>query len=198
MAYVTLADLKGFVGIPALDVADDTTLQRALDAAEEQVNAYTGRRFTAEGSASVRYYRALSGSVVEIDPLATTTDLAVALDRAGDGTFEETLTLDTHYRLAPYKAAVLGAPWSRLVALTGTTFPEDDRRVRVTGRYGYATVPASVKQATLIIATKLWKRKDAPFGIAGSVEFGSEMRILPGDLDAERLLRPYRHIWAVA
>ena len=199
MAYATLAEVRDWVGIPVSDTADDTKLSLALAAAEEQVNAYTGRHFTVEGSASVRYYRALTGSVVEVDPIATTTDLAVALDRDGDGTFEETLTLDTHYRFAPYNAAVAGAPWSQLVALTGTTFPLEDRRIKVTGRFGYATVPSSVKQATLIQAAFIWKRKDAVFGVAGSPEFGNELRVESAlDRTAISLLRPFRKVWAVA
>jgi hypothetical protein len=33
-------------------------------------------------------------------------------------------------------------------------------------------VPSAVKQATLIAATDLFRRKDAPFGVAGFGEFG--------------------------
>lgn len=195
MAYVTLSDLKVFVGIG--DTGDDATLQRALDASEEQVNTYTGRRFTADGSAVIRYYDALDKGTVAIDPLSSTTDLAVAVDQDGNGTFEDTLVLDTDFRLAPYNAAVLSAPWTSLVALTGTTFPPGTRRIRVTGRWGWPAVPASVKQATLIQAARLWKRKDAPFGVAGSVEFGSELRLLAAlDPDVQALLRPYRLVWA--
>lgn len=196
MAYVSLADLKGFVGIT--DTVDDVTLQRALDASEEQVNAYTGRRFTADGAAVVRYYDALDAGTVAIDPLSSTTDLAVAVDRDGDGIFETTLTVDTNFRLAPYNASVLAAPWTSLVALTGTSFPAGPRRIRVTGRWGYPAVPASIKQATLIQASRLWKRKESPFGVAGSPEFGNELRLLAAlDPDVQALLHPYRAIWAV-
>lgn len=195
MPYVTLSDLKVFVGIG--DTGDDATLQRALDASEEQVNTYTGRRFTADGAGVVRYYEALDRGTVAIDPLSSLTDLAVAVDQDGDGTFEDTLTIDVDYRLAPYNAAALSAPWTSLVALTGTTFPPGARRIKVTGRWGWPAVPASIKQATLIQAARLWKRKDAPFGVAGSVEFGSELRLLAAlDPDVQALLRPYRAVWA--
>lgn len=195
MAYVTLADLKVFVGIG--DTGDDATLQRALDASEEQVNTYTGRRFTADGAAVVRYYDALDKGIVSIDPLSSVTDLAVAVDQDGDGTFEDTLTIDVDYRLAPYNALALSQPWTSLIAQTGTTFPSGTRRIRVTGRWGWPAVPASIKQATLIQAARLWKRKDAPFGVAGSVEFGSELRLLAAlDPDVQALLRPYRLVWA--
>lgn len=195
MAYVTLSDLKGFLGIS--DALDDTTLQRALDASEEQVNAYTGRRFTADGAGVIRYYDALDKGTVSIDPLSSVTDLAVAVDQDGDGVFEDTLTADVDFRLNPYNAVVLGQPYTSLVALTGTTFPAGSRRIKVTGRWGWPTVPASVKQATLIQAGRLWKRKEAVFGVAGSPEFGNELRLLAAlDPDVQALLRPYRHQWA--
>lgn len=37
--------------------------------------------------------------------------------------------------------------------------------------------PASVKLATLIQAARFFKRKDSPFGIAGSAEMGNELRL---------------------
>jgi hypothetical protein len=196
MPYATLAELKVFVGIP--DTADDATLQVALDASEEQVNAFTGRRFTADGAAVARYYEAVNNTTVHIDPLQTTTDLAVVVDRDGDGTFEETFVLDTDYRLAPFNATAVSKPWTSMESIAGNYFPQGERRVRVTARWGYTAVPASVKQATMIQAAFLWKRKDAPYGIAGSPEFGNELRILASmDPTARDLLRPYRHTWVV-
>jgi hypothetical protein len=196
MPYVTLSELKTFVGVP--DTGDDTTLQWALDASEEQVNAYTGRRFSADEAGVVRYYSAVNNTTVHIDPLATTTDLAVAVDRDGDGTFEETFVLDTDYRLSPFNATATARPWVSLEAITGNYFPQGERRVRVTARWGYSAVPASVKQATLIQASRLWKRKDSPYGVAGSPEFGNELRLLATlDPDVQALLRPYRHTWIV-
>ncbi len=199
MAYATLAELRDWVGIPVADTADDTKLSLALSAAEEQVDAFTGRRFSADSAAVVRYYDALTSDTVEIDPLQTTTDLVVAVDRDGDGVFEDTLVLDTGFRLAPYNNPAVGRPWSSLVALRGTTFPAGDRRIKVTGRWGNTTVPSSVKQATLIQAAFVWKRKDAVFGVAGSPEFGNEMRVESAlDRTAQALLRPYRRQWWVA
>ena len=196
MAYATLSELKTFVAVP--DTGDDTTLQWALDASEEQVNAYTGRRFSPDGAAVVRYYAAVNNTTVHVDPVATTTDLAVAVDRDGDGTFEETFVLETDYRLSPFNATATGRPWTTLEAITGNYFPQGERRVRVTARWGYSAVPASVKQATLIQASRLWKRKDSPYGIAGSPELGNELRLLSTlDPDVQALLRPYRHTWVV-
>lgn len=198
MAYATLVELRDWVGIPAADTADDSKLTLALAAAEEQVNRFTGRQFTAETAGEVRYYTALDAGRVYVDPFATTTDLAVATDADGDGTYETTMTVDVGYRLAPYNAVAVGAPWTSLVALSGHTFPTRDRGVKVTARWGYGAVPSSVKQATLIQAAFLWARKDTRFGVAGSPEFGNELRVESAlDRTAQALLRPYRAMWAV-
>lgn len=50
-------------------------------------------------------------------------------------------------------------------------------------------VPGPVELACLIQASRWFKRKDAPFGIAGSPELGSELRLLSKlDPDVEVLL----------
>jgi hypothetical protein len=138
---------------------------------------------------------------VNIDPLATLTGLVVETDADDTGTYETLWTITTDFRAEPANAAALGVPWTRLVASGTKTFPITNTKfpgLRVTAKYGWPTAPPTpVKQACLLMAMKLFKRKDSPFGVAGSPEYGSEMRILPGDLDAERLLRPYRRIWAV-
>lgn len=201
MAYATLADLKGFVGIPVGDTVDDTTLTLALDAASQQVDAYCDRTFSADSSPTTRYYSPTDYGRLDVDPISSTTGLLVRTDDNDDGTYETTWTIDTDFRLEPVNAAAGGDPWTRLVSLGSRWFPILQYRpgVEITARFGWpgGTPPAAVKQATLILASKLHKRKDAPFGVAGSVEFGSEIRILAGDMDAERLLKPYRRTWWV-
>lgn len=201
MAYATLDELKVFVGIPALDEQDDATLTLALDSASAQIDAFCDRTFTADAEVTSRLYRAELGGVITVDPISTLTGLVVETDDDGDGTFET--TWDTSdYRVEPINAAALGEPWTRIIALGTRWFPRLRYRpgVRVTATYGWpgGAAPAPVKQAALIQASRLWKRKDAPFGVAGSVEFGSEVRLLAKlDPDVESLLRPYRRLWWV-
>lgn len=202
MAYATLAELKAFVSIPAADTADDTALTLALDSASAQVDGFTDRTFLADAVPTVRYYRATDPNRVEVDPISTTTGLVVATDDNDDGTYETTWVLGTDYRLEPINAAAAGDPWSRLISLGPRLFPRLQYRpgVSVTARFGWpgGVAPQAVKLATLIQASRLFKRKDAPFGVAGSVEFGSEMRLLNEvDRDAQNLLRPYRRTWYV-
>lgn len=197
MAYVLLADLKAFVGIT--DAVDDATLTRALAAAEAQIDTYTGRKFSADASPVVRYYTAQDPSTVLIDDVQTTTGLVVKTDETGDGVFEKTWTIDTDFRLGPYNAAADSGPWNYLATVGSKRWPTATRAVEVTAKYGFTAVPAPIQQAALIQAAFLWKRKDAPFGIAGSAEYGSELRILASlDPTARSLLLPYRIPWVVS
>jgi len=199
MAYATLTELKTFIGIPGADTQDDAVLTMALDAATAQVDGYTDRTFTA--TAGTREYFATDSRALTVDPIASTVDLVVRTDDNGDGTYETTWAAG-EYRLEPINAADQSKPWTRIVAIgtrsfpTGTTHPG----VQITATFGWpgGVPPAPVKLATLIQASRLFKRKDAPFGVAGSVEFGSEMRLLNEvDRDAQNLLRPYRRSWYV-
>lgn len=201
MAYATLAELRAYVGIPAADTSDDTNLTLALDAATSQVEAYTDRVFTQDPAVVTRYYQPTETRSVDVHPITTTAGLVVRTDDNGDGTFETTWTLDTDYRLDPLNAAADGRPWTRLVALGTRWFPRLTSRpgVEVTARFGWGpSVPSAVKQATLIQASRLFKRNVSPFGVAGSVEFGSELRLQAAlDPDVQQLLRPYRRMWWV-
>jgi hypothetical protein len=205
MAYATLNELKAFVAIPVSDTVDDTALQLALDAASTQVEGFCDRLFTADSVATTRWYTVTDTGHVDVDPISTTTGLVVATDDNGDGVAETSWTLNTDYRLEPINAALSSPvePWTRLVVLGTRWFPRLQYRpgVSVTAKFGWpgGTAPQAVKLATLIQASRLFKRKDAPFGVAGSVEFGSEMRLLNElDRDAQNLLRPFRRNWWVA
>lgn len=203
MAYATLSQLKEFIGIPDADTQDDNVLELALDAATQQIERFCDRVFTADSVVTTRLYTVPQNGYLDVDPISTTTGLIVQTDDNNDGTFETTWTLGTDFRLEPINAAAAGVPWDRIVVLGTRMFPRLAYRpgVQVTAKFGWpgGTVPASVEQATLHQASRLFKRKDAPFGVAGSVEFGSEMRLLERmDPDAIALLVRYRRHWWVA
>ena len=52
--YCTQNQLKGFVGIPTSDSGDNDLLDDAINAASRQIDAFCGRIFYAETSASAR------------------------------------------------------------------------------------------------------------------------------------------------
>lgn len=192
-AYATLADLKASLRIN--DTEDDAELLYALNAASRMIDHHAGRQFGSVDDATARYYGAywhvgLARWVVDIDDLVTTDDLVVKTDD-GSGDFATTLTLDDDFRLAPDNAAADGRPWTQLIASSGQVLPTAARAVEVTARWGWSAPPEVVVQATLIQAARLFKRKDAPFGVAGSPDLGSEVRLLARlDPDVEKLLEP--------
>ncbi|MBL7492517.1 hypothetical protein, partial [Frankia sp. AgW1.1] len=63
-------------------------------------------------------------------------------------------------------------------------------RIRVTARWGWPAVPDDIVQAAQIQATRLFKRKDSPEGVAGSADWGV-IRIGRTDPDVAALTGPY-------
>jgi hypothetical protein len=54
--------------------------------------------------------------------------------------------------------------------------------------------PATVREAAVIQAARIFRRKDAPFGITGSPEFGQTALIARIDPDVKQMLSPIRHL----
>jgi hypothetical protein len=107
---------------------------------------------------------------VTIPPLLAA--YAVATDADGDGVFEVPWTEGTDYVLDPSD----GPPYRRVALREPTArygFPSGQRRVQISGSWGAsATVPPPIRRATILLATRYWKRPEAPFGIVGSIETG--------------------------
>ena len=98
----------------------------------------------------------------------------------------------TDYELEPE-----AAPYRTIFIAPGANvfFPIDQRRaVRVVGSWGYCTTgsqPQAVTRACLLLATRYFKRKDAPFGVVGTPELGF-LRVTARDPEVRALLNPYR------
>jgi hypothetical protein len=176
--YVTAAELKAELGIS--DGVDDTWCASVVTAASRAVDRHCSgdlrRQFGQIDAAAVRYYRVtyrveLDRWVAQIDDLMTTTDLEV-LNLA-----DESLT---GYVLYPRNAAADGRPWTRLRLAEGASYswPDNDAEIAVTAKWGWSAVPATVKTATMMQAMRFYARRDSPYGVAGSPDLGSELRLL--------------------
>jgi hypothetical protein len=64
--------------------------------------------------------------------------------------------------------------------------------VRVQGVWGWAATPAEINMATLIQASRLFVRRQSPFGIAGTPDLGTVRLSAKLDADVEALVRPFR------
>lgn len=170
--YVSLADLKSWLGIPAMDTADDLELEAALTAASQAVEMATERQFNRDTSGSpaavTRRYRPQHATVTAIDDLYSLEDLVITADGAE-------LTPGQDVELEPVNGVYRGTPgwpvWK--VRPLGRDLNTTAYTLEVTTPYwGWAAVPAGIRQAARILAADLFKLKDAPLGVAGFGELG--------------------------
>ena len=64
------------------------------------------------------------------------------------------------------------------------------KNIKVQAKFGWAAIPEAISQATLIQATRLFKRKDTPFNVFGSEATGQEL-FSKMDPDAKELIKGY-------
>lgn len=187
-------------------VGDTVAMQIAVTAASRAVEQFCNRQFGLTGSAVARVYTSIGQKIdnrpcLEIDDLQTTVGLTVLLDYSGIGSFVTASTLGTDFDFWPYNAAANGRPYTHMVYRPNATsyLPRVARGVQVTGNFGWTTVPAVVKQATLIQAARFFVRRDSAYGIAGSPQLGSELRLLTSlDPDVAVMLRNVKRDWAAS
>lgn len=170
--YVTDDELKNFMRIP--DTDDDAEIAFAISTASRAIDDHCNRQFgsvTAESRLyTARYDYDRCRWVVDIDDLMSTAGLTVTVDG---------VTL-TAYVKEPVNAAQKGRPWTRLVVDSDSSVVPtgDEYEVDMTAPWGWTAVPTAVKEATLLQGSRLHTRRDSPYGIAGSPDQGSELRLL--------------------
>jgi hypothetical protein len=196
--YVTSAQLKAQLRIT--DTADDAAVAIAVTAASRAIDHSTNRQFGLNGSAVARVYTwertYIDGlPAVEIDDVMTSAGLVVKLDQAGQGTYGSAITSVDPW---PWNASADGKPWTHLVFRAyASAFPTPfSQGVQVTANWGWTAVPSIVQEACLIQAARFFVRRDSSYGIAGSPETGTEMRLLERlDPDVALMLSTVRRLW---
>lgn len=192
--YTTAGAIKTTLELVGTSFAD-LDIAKALAAACRGIDNACERRFWLDGdNTSVRYYTPVGAASLAIDDAVDVQ--GVAVDIAGDGTFEQTWVTNIDYTLEPLNAAADGWPWTRLRVHPRTTryLPAGiPRSVKVTGRFGWATVPDQIVEATTILAARLLQRvRSAPFGVVSvGIDAGAAMRIARMDPDVVFLIGPY-------
>jgi hypothetical protein len=196
--YATLTQIKNYMSIS--DNTDNDLLEDLIESASRSIDRMANRRFYLDATASARLYRAYSDIFVYVDDIGTTSDLSVALDINGNGTYTKTLTLNQDYILDPLTASSLGRPFTQLTMVSNTeTWPifpgltQNGLRpgVQVTARWGWPSVPDDINMACLILTADLYKRKDAPGGILGLGDLGV-VRMSPIGRDVTAMVRAYK------
>jgi hypothetical protein len=188
--YLTLAEAKVYLRIT--DTVDDVELSAAIPAVSRMIDTACMRQFGVLAAPAARTYRrtpVLSYETGlwerEIDDLMTTVGLLVdGVAYASSGA-----------TLLPDNAALDGKPWTRIGVTTAPTgsYPGAPVTSVLTGTWGWSAVPAVVPMAAKLQLNRMGFRRDAPQGVAGSPDQGSEIRMLAKlDPDAVKLLGAVR------
>jgi hypothetical protein len=195
--YTTEAIVNEEIGRTDTDSTRSAAIHRAINGASRQIDSYTGRRFWQDSTVVARLYFATDGTCVEVDDISTTTGLIVKTDPDGDGTYENTLTIGTDFRVAPFNAAarVPVWPYTDLVIspVSASYFPvfATVPGVHVTAKFGWPAVPDDVAQACVIQAVSLLKAPAASMGILQVGVDGIPARVPALHPIAVALLEPY-------
>ena len=199
-AYATLAEVKAAARIT--DDIDDSLLETAIESSSRDIDAYTERVFFNTGATAVtRIYIPENIFLLETDDIISVT--SIKTDTTGEGGFDQTWA-STDYQLEPLNGIVGGiaTPFTRVRAVGDYLWPIYEPRdinagqasVQIVARFGFASIPAAIKQATILSSLRAYKRYESPTGVLGySSEMGA-IRIGRLDPDVERLVQPYRKI----
>ena len=196
--YITQNQLKAFVGIPTSDSQDDDILDDAINAASRQIDAFCGRQFYADGSTSARKFFTNHLYRLRVDDISTTTGLVVKYDDDDDGTYE-TIVSSSDFQVLPINGVVGGIQGNpfyivELISDGNHEWPLDFSsnrpRAEITAKWGYATTPEQIRQATLMLASELFAMRNAPLGVAGIGDFG--VVNIQQNREITRLIAPFR------
>jgi hypothetical protein len=189
--YCTLADVKAALRIT--DTVDDALLEQSINAASRMIDQYCNRYFYSGSANEVRYYKANDAYTCWIDDCQTVTTLKTA--QTNPVTFNVTWA-STDFQTIPANTYANGGyqPITALTAVQNYYFPTwaDINLVQVTGTFGWPSIPEPIKFATIIQASRLFKRLESPLGVAGVSDIGI-MRVGSSvDGDVAQLCNPFR------
>jgi hypothetical protein len=198
--YATRNQVKAALRIGTADTLDDDLIDNCVGAASRLIDGYCNRRFWQTGTAEARVYQAEDSFYCSIDDIAGTA-LTLKTSSQTDGTFDVTWKV-SDYQLEPLNGNLDGLTWSydKIRAVGDYLFPTvnanygEQALVQVTAIFGWPSVPEPVTQATIIQASRIFKRYDSPLGVAGFGDLGAIRVSRFLDPDMAQLVEPYRRM----
>ena len=198
--YATRNQVKAALRIGTADTIDDDLIDNCVGAASRLIDGYCNRRFWQTGTAQARVYQAEDSFYCSIDDIAGTA-LTLKTSSQSDGTFDVTWKV-SDYQLEPLNGNLDGLTWSydKIRAVGDYLFPTvnanygEQALVQVTAVFGWPEVPEPVTQATIIQASRIFKRYDSPLGVAGFGDLGAIRVSRYLDPDMAQLVEPYRRM----
>jgi hypothetical protein len=194
--YCTLAELKAALRVQ--DAIDDALLELAIESASREIDGYCERMFYS--TTGTRVYAPTNVYTLTTDDIVSVT----TLKSSSDGVTYNTTWSTSDYQLEPLNGVAGGlvTPYTRIRAVGNYLFPawatgtiyNLEASMQVVGVFGWSSVPTAIRQATVILAMRIFKRLDAPLGMITN-DMGS-MRVGRFDPDVEALVMPYRKVSA--
>lgn len=196
-AYCTLAEVKAALAIT--DSIDDVPLEAAIHAASRMIDDSTNRFFYKDGTSIApvyRYFTPINPFVLPVDDLYSIT--SISADENFDQTYTTTWS-SSDFLVEPVNNPRRGWPYTRIIAIGRYIFPISfPQSMRINGVWGWNAVPSEIQAATQIQATRIFSRRQSPFGIAGSPDLGTVRLSAKLDPDVEAMIRPFRRLESVA
>jgi hypothetical protein len=197
--YATRNQVKAALRIGTADTLDDDLIDNCVGAASRLIDGYCNRKFWQSGTAS-RVYQAEDSFYCSIDDIAGTA-ITLKTSSQADGTFDVTWKV-SDYQLEPLNGNLDGLTWSydKIRAVGDYLFPTvnanygEQALVQVTAVFGWPAVPEPITQATIIQASRIFKRYDSPLGVAGFGDLGAIRVSRFLDPDMAQLVEPYRRM----
>jgi hypothetical protein len=198
--YATRNQVKAALRIGVGDTLDDDLIDNCVGAASRLIDGYCNRRFWQSGTAEARIFQAEDSFYCSIDDIAGTA-LTLKSSTQADGTFDLTWSR-SDYQLEPLNGNLDGLTWAydKIRAVGDYLFPTvnanygEQALVQVTAIFGWPSVPEPVTQATIIQASRIFKRYDSPLGVAGFGDLGAIRVSRYLDPDMAQLVEPYRRM----
>jgi hypothetical protein len=186
----TVAAVRAFLQKQTIDVAQDAVIATFITAASVEIMRQYSREFAPATTAVSREFEYEGGGFLSFGAYDLRALTAVLIDV--DETPSTTLVA-TEYRLFPRPArdgvytALRLAPY-----IFGSRTRWQQRLVRVTGDWGFASVPQPVEQAC-VATVATWLRRDVQaFSSTFNIDEGRVERPEALPAQAVRLLDPYR------
>lgn len=164
--YVSVSTFKDYARVETA-TADDTEIEAAINAAEQQLDIACQRRFVVATTATARVYAPQTLTLLRIHD--TTTVTAVVNNGV--------TVAATDYQLEP----VNGLTWAgepvpytqiRLLGTGEWDFGDFDGKasISVTGTWGWAAIPAPIVEACKVLAKDILGNRDVRFGLVAVTE----------------------------
>lgn len=193
--YADPDEVRDWLGVT--DAKLDALIEDAVPAAEEWINGHCARSFDLQPTATPRYFDVAPDGSVYVDDVGNLADFALATDNDRSNTFSTSWAAND-YQLLPLSRNYQVRPFNRITPTGSRWFPYPwggyplrSGLVRVTARWGWPAVPASVKQAAKQKAAQIVSRRNSPNGVAGFNDLGV-VRVVMSDAQIGELLTEFR------